>query len=69
MPMYDFHCSSCGHDFEDIAPMAGPPPACPQCARPTERVMSAPIYAPKRMSAKGQMHAERHKRNPPKPYK
>jgi putative FmdB family regulatory protein len=72
MPMYDFHCPSCEHDFEEITPSGGPAPACPECGAPSERMMSAPLVhnkGTKEMSAKGKMWAERHKRNPPKPFK
>lgn len=60
--MYDFKCTKCEHVFEDITPSDGPFPVCPECGEPSERQMSAPIYAAKRMSRKGAMHAERHKR-------
>jgi putative FmdB family regulatory protein len=70
--MYDFHCPACAHDFEEITPSGGPAPACPKCGAATERLMSAPVYAAsglKEVSRKGKMWAERHKRNPPKPFK
>lgn len=42
MPMYDFYCSSCSCEFED---MVGPDEACPPCpncgSEDTERLLSA----------------------------
>ena len=42
MPMYDFYCSSCSCEFED---MVGPDEACPPCpncgSTDTERLLSA----------------------------
>lgn len=33
MPLYDFHCRACGHDFEALVrPPAAP--ACPSCQSP-----------------------------------
>ena len=41
MPMYDFYCSSCSCEFED---MVGPDEACPPCpncgSTDTERLLS-----------------------------
>jgi putative FmdB family regulatory protein len=35
MPVYQYHCSSCGHDFERVESMraheAGAAPHCPKC--------------------------------------
>lgn len=30
MPLYEYHCQACGHDFETLV-RAGSIPACPQC--------------------------------------
>lgn len=30
MPLYEYHCQACGHDFETLV-RAGSTPACPQC--------------------------------------
>ncbi len=42
MPMYDFHCPSCGHRFEAICPSDGPSPPCPACSRTPHRQVGAP---------------------------
>ena len=32
MPLYVFHCDSCGHEFEDNIPLSQEKlPSCPQC--------------------------------------
>ena len=32
MPMYDFHCRGCGHEFEALVrPQDPQPPKCPAC--------------------------------------
>jgi putative FmdB family regulatory protein len=32
MPLYDFHCRACGHDFEALVrPQDQQPTACPSC--------------------------------------
>jgi putative FmdB family regulatory protein len=32
MPMYDFHCRACGHEFEALVrPQDLQPPKCPAC--------------------------------------
>lgn len=43
MPMYDFECTQCGHAFETVTPSDAPPPVCPECSAPTERLMGAPM--------------------------
>lgn len=30
MPLFDFHCQTCGNDFETLV-RAGATPVCPQC--------------------------------------
>lgn len=30
MPLYEYHCQACGHDFETLV-RSGSTPACPQC--------------------------------------
>ena len=31
MPIHDFHCRSCGHEFEALSRAQDPPVACPRC--------------------------------------
>ena len=34
MPIYEYACSECGHEFEKLVPMNAPPPeACPSCGK------------------------------------
>ncbi|MFN0304134.1 MAG: FmdB family zinc ribbon protein [Burkholderiales bacterium] len=48
MPLYDYHCASCG-DFREIRPMteSGASQMCPICRAPSERVISAPFFTGK----------------------
>lgn len=50
MPLYDFHCSQCGHAFEALV-RADTVPQCPRCANTAlEKRVSAPV-APGRSKA------------------
>lgn len=41
MPIYEYRCPSCGHDFERLQRMNAPSPACPACgAAETKRRVS-----------------------------
>lgn len=40
MPFYDYRCEK-GHEYEVIEKMDEPHDACPDCGRPTERLLSA----------------------------
>jgi putative FmdB family regulatory protein len=31
MPIYDFHCRACGHEFESLVRAQDPPATCPSC--------------------------------------
>jgi putative FmdB family regulatory protein len=31
MPIYDFHCRGCGHEFEALVRAQDPPAKCPSC--------------------------------------
>ena len=35
MPNYDFHCTDCGHEYEEIVPLAerDEPRECPSCGK------------------------------------
>ena len=42
MPIYDFHCTQCGHDFEMLVRLSATP-ACPQCcSEKLEKLVSLP---------------------------
>lgn len=41
MPLYDFHCSGCGHEFEALVRAQDPPVSCPSCGSDhLERLLS-----------------------------
>ena len=54
MPVYDYHCRSCGTDFvqkEKIAEHGQASAVCPKCkSREVERVLSAPFARTARKS-------------------
>jgi putative FmdB family regulatory protein len=31
MPLHDFRCRACGHEFEGLTRPQDPPPSCPAC--------------------------------------
>jgi putative FmdB family regulatory protein len=31
MPIFEYHCQACGHEFETLVLPATPPPTCPEC--------------------------------------
>ena len=31
MPLFDFQCRKCGHEFETLVRPVDPPPSCPAC--------------------------------------
>jgi putative FmdB family regulatory protein len=40
MPLYDFHCRTCGHEFETLV-RTGDSPSCPECrGSDLERLLS-----------------------------
>ncbi len=42
MPLYDFKCRACGHEFEGLVLPARTPPACPSCqGQDLERLISS----------------------------
>jgi len=41
MPIYEYHCNSCNHDFEYLVLGGGEPDQCPECGAETVcRLMS-----------------------------
>lgn len=43
MPLYDFVCTRCEHEFEDVTAPDAASPACPACeSTETERQLAAP---------------------------
>ena len=54
MPLYDFHCRGCGHEFELLVRAGDAEPICPSCqGRDIERLLStfAVSYAEKTQAA------------------
>ncbi|MBM4040112.1 MAG: zinc ribbon domain-containing protein [Planctomycetes bacterium] len=42
MPIYDYICDDCGHEFERQQKMSdGPVKTCPECGKPVRRVIGA----------------------------
>lgn len=37
MPIYEYRCQACGHDFEKLMRMGAEPPPCPECG--AEQIM------------------------------
>ena len=46
MPIYAFHCTACGHDFDRLQKLSDPDPEfCPVCGEPTvKRQLTAPSF-------------------------
>ncbi|MGA8530128.1 MAG: zinc ribbon domain-containing protein [Acidobacteriaceae bacterium] len=43
MPLYEYRCQTCGHQFEKIQSFSAPDEKeCPLCQGPVERLLSAP---------------------------
>jgi len=54
MPLYDFHCRACGHEFEALVRAGADDAACPSCkGHDLERLVSsfAVSYAEKTQAA------------------
>jgi putative FmdB family regulatory protein len=45
MPTYEYHCKSCGYEFEEFQTMSSDPLImCPKCAKPTlKRLISSGV--------------------------
>ena len=57
MPLYDFACESCRHEFEGRAEPGGTAP-CPQCGSADVRRLYRPIAPPARMGLRGRAARE-----------
>lgn len=55
MPMYDFLCGACEHEFEEMISMSAPPPACPKCGGATEKRLTGGNIGVKRKVGKKAM--------------
>jgi putative FmdB family regulatory protein len=44
MPIYEYACTVCGHDFEAIVGVHAPNPECPQCAASTDKKISLSAF-------------------------
>lgn len=45
MPIYEYRCGSCGHEFEQMVKMSDPAPACPKCgAGEVKKLVSASSF-------------------------
>ena len=55
MPLYEYRCSDCGHQFEMLRPMreANEPAVCRSCNNGTQRVLS--VFASFSMGDDGSM--------------
>jgi putative FmdB family regulatory protein len=40
MPIYEYICSLCNHEFEELVGLNELPPSCPLCAQEVERKIS-----------------------------
>jgi putative FmdB family regulatory protein len=45
MPLYEYICEACGHQFEVIQKFSDPPlEKCPKCGAPVRKLQSAPAF-------------------------
>ena len=69
MPIYDFHCKGCGHEFEGLVRPQGPAVSCPSCkSEDLEKLLSSFAVSSAEKSAaaakdarKRQIHANKDK--------
>lgn len=57
MPNYEFKCDNCGSELEEVQPMNGIPPSCPECGV----VMRKKISSPSMIRIKGRGYPSRRK--------
>ncbi|GAB7022505.1 FmdB family zinc ribbon protein [Salidesulfovibrio brasiliensis] len=41
MPIYEYRCLGCGHEYEELVAATAPAPDCPKCGGEGERLISA----------------------------
>ena len=41
MPIYEYACDSCGHEFEKLMKMSADAPPCPECGSEVRKKVSA----------------------------
>ncbi len=57
MPIYEYRCASCGHEFEELTSIGAAAPPCPSCAGASERLLSGLTMGRKtRVGKKAQLH-------------
>ena len=44
MPIYEYQCPSCGHEFENIHKVSAPAPPCPTCGGGVEKKISLAAF-------------------------
>lgn len=45
MPIYEYRCEACGHDFEKLVKLSAPIPSCPECdANSVKKRVSAAAF-------------------------
>ncbi len=45
MPIYEYLCTKCGHEFDEIQKFSDPPiKKCPKCKGKVEKKLSAPSF-------------------------
>jgi putative FmdB family regulatory protein len=52
VPIYDFACPACGHEFEELV-RAGELPPCPECGHAEPRRLLSPVSPPPRIGLRG----------------
>lgn len=60
MPLYEYRCGSCEHEFEELAKFNDPPPPCPKCGKGSERQLSPlKVGSKERVGSKARIHADK----------
>ncbi len=45
MPIYEYRCESCSHEFEKIVKVGAEPPPCPECGEGVRKLVSAAAFS------------------------